>query len=303
MPEILSDPDGQFPQHYNRRTFKFRHGLSGHPLLELPSLIELADRLEKYDGCYWSNGPVKVSDGWEQGADRRRTLRKTIEDIAVNDSLVMLKFVVHDPIAGPFFRDLLATIVKLAGPKMADDVRIGRATILIASPHRITSYHIDADINYLFQVAGDKSFSVFDQSDRTLLTDEELERYFDGDFGAARYRPARQHEATEHDLEAGAGAHVPCLAPHWARNGSEVSIAVSCNFDLESAERQALVYKANRRLRSLRLNPASPREESWSNGAKVWGARTASKMRGLIRARGATSSDDSGWKPPFVQNP
>ena len=41
-PEILSDPEGQFPPTYNRSTFMFRHGLSGHPLLQLPSLIDLA---------------------------------------------------------------------------------------------------------------------------------------------------------------------------------------------------------------------------------------------------------------------
>ena len=104
-PEILSDPEGQFPLHYNRSTFMFPHGLSGHPLLQLPSLIDLADRLEKYDGCYWSNGPANVTDRWEKGADRRQSLRKTIENIEDNNSLVILKFVVHDPIVGPFFRD------------------------------------------------------------------------------------------------------------------------------------------------------------------------------------------------------
>ena len=54
-------------------------------------------------------------------------------------------------------------IMRLAGPAMAEDVLVGRATILIASPHRITAYHIDQDLNYLLQIAGDKSFSVFDQ--------------------------------------------------------------------------------------------------------------------------------------------
>ena len=79
---------------------------------------------------------------------------------------------------------------------MAEDVLVGRATILIASPHRITSYHIDSDVNYLLQIAGDKSFSVFDQTDRALITDEELERYFSGDESAACFKPDRQTEAT-----------------------------------------------------------------------------------------------------------
>src|ERR1700722_4920656 len=94
-PEILSDPEGQFPQRSNRSSFLFRHGLSGHPLLQLPSLIALADRLEKHNGCYWSNGSVDITDRWEKGTERRQSLRTTLENIADNDSLVILKFVVQ----------------------------------------------------------------------------------------------------------------------------------------------------------------------------------------------------------------
>ena len=293
-PEILSDPEGDFPLHYNRSTFMFRHGLSGHPLLQLPSLIDLADRLEKYDGCYWSNGPVDVTDRWEKGVDRRQSLRKTLENIEENNSLVILKFVVHDPIAGPFFRDVLKAIMRLAGPEMAHDVQVGRANILIASPQRITAYHIDADVNYLLQVAGDKSFAVFDQTDRTLITDEERERYFNGDENAACLKPDRQNEGTDHDLRAGFGVHVPCMAPHWARNREQVSIAVSCCFDLASIQVLGLVYKTNHRLRRLGIRSRSPRDEAWSNEAKLFGARTVVAVRSLLRP---TLRENSGWRP------
>jgi hypothetical protein len=275
----------------------FRHGLSGHPLLQLPSLIDLADRLEKYDGCYWSNGSANVADRWEKGADRRQSLRKTLENIEENDSLAILKFVVHDPIAGPFFRDLLTTIVRLVGPEMAEDVLVGRANILIASPHRVTAYHIDSDVNYLLQAAGDKSFAVFDQTDRTLITEEELERFFNGDESAACFKPERETEATAYDLRAGFGVHVPCMAPHLARNGGEgeVSIAISCCFDLASIQRLGLVYKTNHHLRSLGVRPRSPRDEIWTNGAKAWGAKTAVALRGLLRPQAARQRESSGW--------
>ena len=66
-------------------------------------------------------------------------MRKTLENIEINNSLVILKYVIHDPIAGGFFRDVLAMLMRLVGPEMADDVLVGRATILIASPRRITA--------------------------------------------------------------------------------------------------------------------------------------------------------------------
>jgi hypothetical protein len=295
--EILSDPEGQFPSTYNRSTFMFRHGLSGHPLLQLPSLIDLAGRLEKYDGCYWSNGSVDVTDRWEKGADRRQSLKETLENIERNDSLVILKFVLHDPIVGPLFRDILSSILRLARPERVEDVLVGRTTILIASPHRTTAYHIDSDVNYLFQVAGDKFFAVFDQTDRTLVTDEELECFFNGDLSAAHFKPGREAEATAYDLKAGFGVHVPWLAPHWARNGGQVSIAVSCNFDLASLQRLSAIYKTNHRLRSIGLRPRSPRDPSWRDGAKVFGVQTVSTLRGLVRPQSANQRIDAGWRP------
>lgn len=294
--EILSDPEGQFPRHSNRSAFLFHHGLSGHPLLQLSSLIALADRVEKHNGCYWSNGSVDITDRWEKGTERRQSLRTTLENIADNDSLVILKFVVHDSIAGAFYRDILSSLVRLAGPQMADDIRVGRATILIASPHRLTSYHIDADLNYLVQIAGDKTFAAYDQNDRTLITDEELEGFFSGDDSAAVFKSDRQNEATLYNLGAGLGVHVPCMAPHWARNGPDVSIAISCNFDLASTERLGLIYKTNHRLRSLGIKPSSPRNQTWSNSAKVLGARTVFATRDLLRPRMGTFREVSGWK-------
>jgi hypothetical protein len=296
-PEILSDPEGQFPSTYNRSTFMFRHGLSGHPLLQLPSLIDLAGRLEKYDGCYWSNGSVDVTDRWEKGADRRQSLKETLENIEHNDSLVILKFVLHDPIVGSLFRDVLSAILRLARPERLEDVLVGRTTILIASPHRTTAYHIDSDVNYLFQVAGDKFFAVLDQTDRTLVTDEELECFFNGDLSAAHFKPGREAEATAYDLKAGFGVHVPWLAPHWARNGGQVSIAVSCNFDLASLQRLSAIYKTNHRLRSIGLRPRSPRDPSWRDGAKVFGVQTVSTLRGLVRPQSANQRMDAGWRP------
>jgi hypothetical protein len=152
------------------------------------------------------------------------------------------------------------------------------------------------------QVAGDKSFSVFDQNDRMLTTDEELERYFGGDDSAACLKTDRQSEATVYDLRAGSGVHVPCMAPHWARNGEQISIAVSCNFDLASVQRLSLIYKTNGRLRSLGIRPRSPRDRSWSNDAKALGARTVIAMRGLLRPQATTGPEEAGWAPPVIRN-
>jgi hypothetical protein len=276
----------------------FEHGLEGHELLQLPSLIELAKRLGP-DRAYWSNGTVGAADNWARGERNATGLVETLEGIAENDSLVMLRSVVHDPVLGPLMRRIHVAILHRAGPALKNDLMTARSTILIASPHRITPYHIDSDTNFLMQVAGRKTFHVFNQSDRSLITDEELERFFAGDLSAARLKPGREGESNAFDLRAGYGVHVPSLAPHWALNGPEVSIAISFNFDLESIEGLAREYRINAELRRHGLSPeaatAEPAGDQVRRGTYRMLAATRQAVKHLCGRR-----IKAGWKPPLA---
>jgi hypothetical protein len=286
-----SDPQQQFAQNYNRSSFMFRHGLSGHPLFQLPSLIELARRQGDRPGyAYWSNGAVDVNDRWEKGVSER-SLTNTIADIGDNDSLVILKHTEQDPVFGPVLTKLLSRLVALSGEAMSRDMIVGRTTILIASPRRITTYHIDADVNFLFQVTGDKMISVFDQTDRTHVTEDELERYHAGDSNGAVFKPARQDDAKIYDLRAGCGIHIPSTAPHWAQNHDSISVALSFNYDLRSVQQTARIYSLNRRLRRLGIDPAPPGRAAWRDRMKLMTAHAIETARHL---RG---------RPPSVQPP
>jgi hypothetical protein len=293
---LLPRSDAAFKTLYNRKTFMFEHGLSGHPLLELPELAALAERLAQKNSVYWSNGRVEVFDGWDAGTADRLSLAETIKNIQVNNSLVMLKSVVHDPLLGPVVRKMLTGIIDLVGPALRDDLLNARATVLLASPRRVTAYHIDSDVNFLMQVAGSKHFSVHDQSDKSVISDEELERYFEGDVNGAVFKDDRRHDATDHALSAGYGVHVPCTAPHWAVNGDDVSIAISFNYDLRSVERLAPVHRINGRLRRLGFRPASPGLSGTRDGLK----RTAYGLYAAMAHSSRGAPDPTSWKPPLA---
>jgi len=57
------------------------------------------------------------------------------------------------------------------------------------------------------------------------------------------------------ELTAGAGLHFPEVAPHWVRNGDEVSVSFSVTFRTPASERQRIVFCANADLRARGLNP------------------------------------------------
>jgi hypothetical protein len=181
---------------------------------------------------------------------------------------------------------------------MSEDVIVGRATILIASPHRVTTYHMDADTNFLFQIAGDKSFSVFDQTDRTLVPEDELDRYHAGDANGAVFKPDRQNDAKTYDLRAGFGIHIPSTAPHWAQNGDGVSVALSLNYDLRSVQRRARIHAMNHKLRRLGIDPAPPGLSRWRDRVKLM-ATAIGALRQLSR-RAPTEPRPAGWTPSAI---
>ena len=269
-PGFSASACAQWREHYNRSSFLFTHALDRNPLFELPALLELAARRPAQpEYAYWSNGKVGIGQRWDAKVAPRRSLLETVAHIAENDSLVLLKHVERDSLLGPCIREICEGVIELAGPRMRADVLAGRGTLLIASPGRLTSYHLDADVNFLFQIAGDKWLSVFDQEDRTLTSHEELERYYDGDPNGAVFKEGRQREARTYDLHPGLGVHIPSMAPHWAQNREQPSVALSINFDLRSVSRLGRVYHFNCKLRRHGITPRPPGLSPWRDSLKL----------------------------------
>jgi hypothetical protein len=295
--DLVADRDGEFSRNYNRVNFMFRHALAGHPLFELPSLIELSRRMPDHRDTYWSNGKIAVNNPWEAGTSQRLSLHETLTHIEHDNSIVILKHTEQDPEFAPVLQKVLARMVELSGERMRTDVTIGEVLILISSPNRVTPYHMDAETNFLLQVTGDKTFYVFDHTDRTLVTDLELENHYAFSNSSAVYRPERQSEATAYDLHAGFGLHIPVTAPHWVQNNDNLSVALSVNYELRSGDRLLQLHRFNRRLRRLGLNPAPPGASIWRDRLKLGVAKAVRAVRSLNK-RDAERGPYAVWTPP-----
>ncbi len=257
-------------RHYNRRCFSFEHDLQENPLFHLDQLAELVCREPELSrSAYCSCAQASVEDPWAAGVPSPETVRNAVREVATNNSLIILRHIERSVSVGPQLRELMEQVVAAAGPALRNDIKTRRATVLIASPRRITSYHLDSNTNFLYQIHGDKRLSVFDPSDRTLVTPEELEGYYSGNISAARYKPERQGDAQVFDLHAGSAVHVPSHAPHWAQNLDSVSVALSVNFDLHSVERAGRIHRLNGKLRSLGFFPQAPGGSPWRDEIKL----------------------------------
>ena len=91
----------------------------------------------------------------------------------------------------------------LIGFDFRSKIRNVEMIIFLTSPNRITPYHIDRECNFLVQVKGSKTLYIFDGNDRSILPEEEIERFWTVDSNAAKYKERFQEKAalTDSDLE------------------------------------------------------------------------------------------------------
>jgi hypothetical protein len=282
MASVLRSSDRpRFVAGYNQSSFAFGHTLWELDLFDIGELVALSERLP--DPAYFSTAESSVGDGWKRIGDRRRSLTDTLRTLPETNSLVLLKHCEKDPKHGQVFLRLMEDVIEQVGDGLRDDLDVGRATLVISSPRRVTSYHIDAEVNFLLQVRGRKLLYAFDPHDRSILTESELEAFYGGDWDGARYKKECQTDARVFTLEPGKGVHLPLHAPHWAQNLDDVSVGVSLNFNLRSGSRLAQLYKVNKRLRGVGLRPLAPGVSPWHDRLKLAAFSGMSYLRALLQ--------------------
>jgi hypothetical protein len=129
---------------------------------------------------------------------------------------------------------------------------------------------------------------VFDGRDRSIVTEQEIERYWNSDRNAAIYKESSQDKAVAFDLKPGLGVHVPLLFPHWVKNGPDVSVSVSVNFEFEE-QHIPNVYRANYYLRKLGFQPGPPGRSRWKDALKEQAFRTFQALRQASSPKGQKS--------------
>jgi Cupin-like domain len=245
-----------FAAYFNRKPFRVAHSLCGHPLFELKRLLQLARSLpERF--VEYNAGAMPVGVRPEETPRTGLSAEETIRRIQECGSWMVLKRVEQDPEYGALLDRCLDEIgAQAAG--LVPSMQRRQGFIFLSSPNAVTPFHIDPEHNFLLQIRGTKTVSMWDPADRFVLPDEELERFY-ASFVHRNlpWRDVFQTTAFVLPLAPGEGLHFPVTVPHWVKNGPEVSISFSITFRTAESERRELLYKANARLRKLGLSPTA----------------------------------------------
>ena len=257
---IIEPNDPNFKQKFNKDSFEITHQLAGHPLFEIPRLVELANLVVAKGGRHKADsvgGDVLVHQKWSDMPFKAR-FDEALAQIDESGSLIVIKSIQLDPEYDALLDRIVTELTTLTGIPLQEEITWLEGYIFVCSPHTVIPYHLDHESNFLLQITGEEDVNLFNQSDRSVLTEQEIEHYFVGDLQAATYRAENQRKASVYHLVPGRAAHHPARAPHWLKNGDRTSVALSINFCMRSYDLEARVYQVNHYLRKLGLKPTPP---------------------------------------------
>lgn len=277
---LLVLPPERFRRHFGNAPFLLEHRLAGEALFALPRLVDLARRLPAAQVEY-NAGDVPV------GLDPARTphnglsVEETLHRIEHCRSWMVLKNVEHDADYARLLERCLAE-VRAAPSRLSAGMRDPHAFIFVSSPGAVTPYHIDPEENFLLQIRGTKTMSVFDRADAAAVSEQALERFFDGGHRNLDYREQSQALARAFHLVPGLALHVPFAAPHWVRNGPAVSVSFSITFNTRSSMRRIHAHRLNSRLRRWGIDPVPVGRSAARDAVKQLASRAWSRLQAFV---------------------
>lgn len=280
MEKLLDLDASAFREHFGQRPFLVRHNLAQHELFTLPRLIELSRRLPA-SSVEYNAGDIPVSIDPAQTPRTGLSVEETLRRIAECRSWMVLKYVEQDPAYADLLERCLAEVGGLTGqfsPGMSEKVGF----IFVSSPGSVTPYHMDPEENFLLQVRGRKTMSLFDRDDRSIVTDQEIERFLSGAHRNLVLRDGTLAKARAYELTPGLGIHVPMTSPHWVKNGDEVSISFSITFQTRASMRRGHTHRMNAELRKWGVTPGPVGRSRLLDAAKQLGYRVKTRLARLL---------------------
>jgi hypothetical protein len=279
QPLLQLDP-ALFRAGFDRTPFRVRHRLADHPLFVLERLLELSKRLPQ-SSVEYNAGTLPI--GQDPGSTPRNGLsvQDTIARIATCKSWLVLKNIEQDPEYEALLDACLAEVRVLSEP-LDPGMCEKEGFIFITSPGSVTPFHIDIEHNFLLQVRGTKFFNIWPHDDRTVLSEPEIESFYQGAHRNLVYKDEYAAKGQCFELHPGDGLHSPITCPHWVKNGDEVSVSFSVTFRTPRSHKRGHVYMMNSRMRTWNWTPKPYGRSPWRDALKSLTWRAISKGESII---------------------
>lgn len=271
-PAFSQEAIAAFAAAYPDRHAPLRHNLVGHPLLTHDAIAALAGRLPE-DRVEYNPGALPLGVKPEETPRSALSIAETIRTIGENGSWMVLKNVERDPAYGALLDEALEPLGAIVEPRTGP-MEHRQAYLFLTSPGGVTPFHMDPEHNILLQIQGSKTMSVFPTSDPELVPPEQSEAFATGGHRNLVWDERFMAKAMPVPLGPGDAVLMPVKAPHFVRNGDDVSISFSITWRSERSVAESELHSFNRLLRHrglplVRIGAAPERQRLARLGYRV----------------------------------
>ena len=248
---VITAANHALKRDFPAKPFAIRHRLAGHPLLTLPRVAQLASELPR-DLIEYNSGKVAISQDPDAipGVDLDPV--EVVRRIETAGAWMVLKRVENSPEYRRLLEDTLLSVARARGFNSLLDAGFEQVEgfLFVSSPNSTTPFHLDSEDNFFVHIHGEKFFTIFDNNDRSIVGDDEIEH------SMTRHRNLKYHErfaprGTEFHLFAGDGCYVPYQWPHWVRTADTHSISMAITWKTREVRRLNDLHFFNSMLRGI----------------------------------------------------
>ncbi len=253
-------------QKFLKQPFMLKHSLADHPAFALDKLVELAQAMPR-DRIEYASGKVAIGVKPEDVPTIDLPPAEVVRSIETASAWMVLKRVDEHPVYRALLEQFVTEANAAAGRKPSEFSDL-EGYIFVSSANSTTPFHVDAEENILIQIRGPKLFTTFENSDRSLVTEEDLEISPSVHRNKA-YEDRFAERATLHKMQPGDALHVPYYTPHWVGTGDTWSISMAMTWKTPEVRRLNKIRLMNGTLRRFGLPQKPPGVSPLRDAAKV----------------------------------
>jgi len=198
-----------------------------------------------------------------------------VKSIETAGAWMVLKRVENSPEYRKLLQDTLLSVARARGFNSLLDAGFEQVEgfLFVSSPNSTTPFHLDSEDNFFVHIHGEKFFTILDNTDRSVVSDDEIER------SMTKHRNLKYDErfasrGREFHLLEGDGCYVPYQWPHWVRTASRYSISMAITWKTREVRRLNDLHFFNSMLRSVGLPQQPPGKQPMRDALKLAVYRT-----------------------------
>lgn len=255
---VITAADAALTRDFPLKPFAIRHGLANHPLLTLARIAQLASELPR-DLIEYNSGKVAISQDPDAIPSVDLDPVSVVERIETAGAWMVLKRIENAPVYRELLEHALLSVARARGFRSLSEAGFEQIEgfLFVSSPNSTTPFHLDSEDNFFVHIHGEKFFTIFDNNDRSIVPDDEIERSMTKHRNLtydARFAP----RGIEYRMFAGDGCFVPYQWPHWVRTAGSHSISMAITWKTKEVRRMNDLHFFNSMLRGLGLPQRAP---------------------------------------------